>query len=175
MGVPPPKTNLRLAEKAAVKYYASGVREFSRVFAELDKYKVNNQKAPEPSPASEQVEDDLESWLDEMHLEDGTREQFMRCGSHSGRPKVIYEDVVLYRCSWCGNPSAGLRKCGQTLFSFHGLLTAIVISRQRLREIEVSILLRNFINKANLNPFARYCDSGCQKAHWADHKKSCKQ
>ena len=55
----------------------------------------------------EKLEDDLETWLSNMRLEDGTLEQTLRCGSE----KAHFEHVTLYKCSWCGNPSSILRKC----------------------------------------------------------------
>ncbi|KAF8180414.1 hypothetical protein BJ912DRAFT_981245 [Pholiota molesta] len=136
IGIPPPKTNLRLAQQAAVKYYATGVREFSRVFAELDKYKLKGQEG-EIKPNPEKLEDDLATWLEGMRLEDGTMEETFRCGGSSSRPEVIFDSLSLYRCSWCGNPSAALKKCSGCAKT-------------------------------------RYCDSGCQKLHWGEHKKVCK-
>ncbi|KAF9480919.1 hypothetical protein BDN70DRAFT_912470 [Pholiota conissans] len=133
----PPKTNLRLAQQAAVKYYASGVREFSRVFAEMDRIKLSGHDEAELKINPEKIEDDLATWLEGMRLDDGTLEPSTRCGNYSDRPKVMFENVTLYRCSWCGNPSAALKKCGGC-------------------------------------EKTRYCDSGCQKLHWSEHKKTCK-
>jgi hypothetical protein len=110
MGVPPPKTNFRLAQQAAVKHYATGVREFSRVFAELDKDVLKDQGGElKPNPAK--LEDNLATWLEGMHLEDGTLEGTVQCRGSAQRPRVIFENLRLYLCSWCGNPSAVLKKC----------------------------------------------------------------
>ncbi|KAF8180415.1 hypothetical protein BJ912DRAFT_632089 [Pholiota molesta] len=136
IGIPPPKTNLRLAQQAAVKHYATGVREFSRVFGELDKYKLKGQEG-EIKPNPEKLEDDLATWLEGMRLEDGTLEETFSCGGSSSRPKVVFDNLTLYRCSWCGNPSAALKKCSGC-------------------------------------EKTRYCDPGCQKLHWGEHKKFCK-
>lgn len=90
-----------------VKHYSAAVQEFSKVYLELDKVKTKNA----PMVDHEKLEDDLETWLNDVHLEDGTIEQTLRCGSEQ-KLKINFEHVTLYRCSWCGNPSAMLRKCG---------------------------------------------------------------
>ncbi|KAF9480920.1 hypothetical protein BDN70DRAFT_855949 [Pholiota conissans] len=111
IGIPPPKTNFRLAQQAAVKYYASGMRDFSRVFAELDKSRLEGFDEAELKVTPEKVEDDLATWLEGMRLDDGTMEPPLQCGGNFARPKVRFENVTLYRCSWCGNPSVALKKC----------------------------------------------------------------
>jgi len=108
MGVPPPKTTLRLSQQAAVKHYPGAVKEFSRVFEELDRVKPSSSAQ---ALDQDKIEDDLATWLEDIKLEDGTVEETMRCGATNHRPKVDYNHVTLYRCTWCGNPSAVLRKC----------------------------------------------------------------
>lgn len=95
-----------------VKHYSAAVREFSNVYLELDKVKSKNAPAVDHG----KLEDDLESWLNNMHLEDGTIEQ-THCGSEETL-KINFDHVTLYRCSWCGNPSAVLRKCALFFFLF---------------------------------------------------------
>lgn len=112
-GTTPPKTNLRLAQQTVVKYYSAAVKEFSNVYLEFDKVKTKD--APMVDP--EKLEDDLDAWLNDMRLEDGTIEQILRCGSEQTL-KIDFEHVTLYRCSWCGNPSAVLRKCAFFPFLF---------------------------------------------------------
>jgi hypothetical protein len=148
IGIPPPKTNLRLAQQAAVKYYATGVREFSRVFAELDKYKLKGQDG-EIKLNPEKLEDDLATWLEGMRLEDGTMEETFHCGGSSSRPEVIFDSLSLYRCSWCGNPSAALKKCEhtvhllriQSLIGIYHLQAAAVQRRGKLKIMVVVIHL----------------------------------
>lgn len=108
----PPNTNLRLAQQAVVKHYSQAMKEFSRVFEELDNIKTKDA----PAVDHEKLEDDLETWLEDMRLEDGTLEQKLRCGASENVRKVNIENVELYRCSWCGNPSAALKKCQSPLF-----------------------------------------------------------
>lgn len=109
IGIRPPKTILRLAQQAAVKHYSQAVAEFSPIFAVLDDAKLKT-KDPPPFDHSK-LEDDLAVWLEEMHMEDGTLEERMRCQASEDVRKVNFENVELYRCSWCGNPSVALRKC----------------------------------------------------------------
>jgi hypothetical protein len=103
-----------------VKHYSAAVQEFSNVFLELDKAKANNA----PMVDHEKLEDDLETWLNDMYMEDGTIEPALRCDSDSEtKLKINFEHVTLYRCSWCGNPSAILRKCGCWLLRITFVLT----------------------------------------------------
>ncbi len=111
MGVRPPKTNLRLAQQAAVKHYSEAIKEFSGVFEKLDN--INTKGAP--AVDHEKLDDNLAAWLEDMRLEDGTLEQRMRCEASEEVRKVNIENVELYRCSYCGNPSAALRKCQYSL------------------------------------------------------------
>jgi len=116
VGVPPPKTNLRLAQQAAVKHYSGAIKEFSRVFEELDRVKPSGGAQ---TLDQDKIEDDLAAWLADIRLDDGTMEETMRCGAAKHRPKVDYNHVTLYRCSWCGNPSAVLRKCELSPYFLH--------------------------------------------------------
>ncbi|THH05479.1 hypothetical protein EW146_g9890 [Bondarzewia mesenterica] len=59
------------------------------------------------------AEDDLATWLDKIDIEDPDilgGHQHDEDG-HFTHPKVNLNTVELYRCSWCRNPSAVLRKC----------------------------------------------------------------
>lgn len=121
MGLTPAKTNLRLTQEALVKHYPLGIKEYGHVFAKFDKIKET------PSSYaldSDKVRDDLSVWLEDIRLEDGTMEQHLRCGSTAAvmqRPPLrnVNEEVLtfMYRCSWCRNPSAALRKCNIFLVS----------------------------------------------------------
>lgn len=59
------------------------------------------------------AEDDLAVWLEKVEIEDpdiagGHQHEDDRGYLH---PKINFSDVELYRCSWCRNPSALLKKC----------------------------------------------------------------
>ncbi|KAH7910685.1 hypothetical protein BJ138DRAFT_1180100 [Hygrophoropsis aurantiaca] len=133
LGTIPPKTQLRMTQQNIIQRYDTpGVKEWRTIVARFDNTSLSD--IPEPLLSPEKVEDDLAAWLDEMHLDHNNAHSHPETCSH---PRISLNTVELYRCSWCGNPSAVLRKCsgcGKT----------------------------------------RYCDNGCQKMHWADHKVVCK-
>ncbi|KAF4563765.1 hypothetical protein EYR40_003098 [Pleurotus pulmonarius] len=124
----PPKTMLRLTQQTVTKLYADAVNEWGEVISRFD------EGATDRPIVSETVEDDLAAWLDGAHEDHEGDDDAPH--AFCGHPNVNTNHVRLYRCSWCGAPSAALRKCGGCTK-------------------------------------ARYCDSGCQKSHWKDHKKSC--
>ncbi|KAF8067865.1 hypothetical protein FPV67DRAFT_1562105 [Lyophyllum atratum] len=121
----PPKTNLRLAQETVVKLYTAGAAEFGPVVE-----KAASEERLKPI-STEKLEDELAAWLENTHVHDHVDNEL-----HGLHPKVNTNAVQLYRCSFCGNPSAVLRKCSGCAKT-------------------------------------RYCDSGCQKSHWTEHKKSC--
>jgi hypothetical protein len=118
IGVTPPKTNMRLGQKAVVKLYPSAVQEFGSVIAKADS------ESPDASvPVSrEKLEDDLAAWLEDMHVDDGEHDSKLS-GLH---PIINTNHVALYRCSWCGNPSAVLRKC--LAFTLLSMLRSLLFS-----------------------------------------------
>jgi hypothetical protein len=81
------------------------VRSFPDASEEWGEFIANNARLDVPAPSAEKVEDDLAAWLGDMHLEGED--------DHCHKPATFSTlHVELYRCSWCGNPSAALRKCG---------------------------------------------------------------
>ena len=93
---------MRLSRKTVLKHYAAGVKEWSDVIERFDNL---DSIGPEAIP-KDKVEDDLASRLNSVHMD--IEEDHPRACSH---PKINPNRVELYRCSWCGNPSAVLRKC----------------------------------------------------------------
>ncbi|CDO78081.1 hypothetical protein BN946_scf184702.g2 [Trametes cinnabarina] len=148
MGYSITKTQLNLARELILKHYTDGAREWGAFVKHCDDLDARFQEEYVGSPP-ESADDDLAEWLERIDLvsddEDhgGTHGHSNAYGSghHHGRalPQARNEksNYELYRCSWCGNPSAVLRKCGGC---------------------------------GN----TRYCDSGCQKSHWSEHKLDCK-
>jgi len=106
--IPTPKTFLRNAEQTVVKSFSTAVQEWGDVIERLgvDDGKGTHEVSEPPKVSPGMVEDNLASWLDEMHMDDGG-EATLACA----HPKVNVNSVELYHCSWCGNPSAVLRKC----------------------------------------------------------------
>ncbi|KAF8217753.1 hypothetical protein K438DRAFT_1656655 [Mycena galopus ATCC 62051] len=98
IGVPPPKTYLRLTQQTVVKLFTNAAAEWGDFYA-------GKLTGDSPDLRTEKVEDDLAAWLGDLHLEDEHNE-------HSKpTPTFNSSHLELYRCSWCGNPSAVLRKC----------------------------------------------------------------
>lgn len=104
IGVTPPRTNLRLAQQTVTRLYTSAAAEFGSVVVKAAS------KTPVKPVSHEKLEDDLAAWLENTHIHDGDHDDEPR-GLH---PKVNTSSVALYRCSWCGNPSAVLRKCSKS-------------------------------------------------------------
>ncbi|KAJ7731107.1 hypothetical protein DFH07DRAFT_929368 [Mycena maculata] len=100
IGIPPPKTNLRLTQQTVVRLFPEATKEWGEF--------IGNSLAimSQPTLSTEKVEDDLAAWLDDVHIEG-------KPDDHCHEPATFSSSrVELYRCSWCGNPSAILRKCG---------------------------------------------------------------
>lgn len=104
MGNAPAKTELRQTQQMVVSMYPDASKQWGEVIERFDKNRI----AKEPEILAEKVDDDLAAWLDDLHLENGDHESHPEGFSH---PVLNDDYVALYRCSYCGNPSAMLRKC----------------------------------------------------------------
>ncbi|EIW60332.1 uncharacterized protein TRAVEDRAFT_45581 [Trametes versicolor FP-101664 SS1] len=143
MGYPVARTQLNLAREILLRHYTDGAKEWGALVRRYDELEARAQASVS---CCTEGDDDLAEWLEKIDMDDPDDENsiYMRehGGAHAHRhgvPKAKSEmtSYELYRCSWCGNPSAVLRKCagcGKT----------------------------------------KYCDSGCQKSHWTEHKADCK-
>ena len=107
LGLTIKKTQIRLTRELVLNQYVKAAEEFGafiRRFDDLDS------RADQQRPiSSTQADDDLAAWLENLKLENGEDESEPHMCSH---PRISTNNVELYRCSWCGNPSAVLRKCG---------------------------------------------------------------
>ncbi|KAM5542894.1 hypothetical protein V8D89_003278 [Ganoderma adspersum] len=107
------RTDIFLTRRGILDNWTSGAyKEWTPFLDCLTRLKEGGRSSPGPS------REELENWrkLD----------------------SILNENTQLYRCSWCTNPSAILRKCSGC-------------------------------NKA------RYCDGQCQRLHWREHRRSCKE
>ncbi|TFK49395.1 hypothetical protein OE88DRAFT_1737014 [Heliocybe sulcata] len=102
-GYPVPDTLTRLTRQTVLSLYTVAVAEWSSIIRRFDE-EIDGHDPSELS--KERREDDLAAWLDDVHLHE--HQSHAESCSH---PRVNVNDVSLYRCSWCGNPSAVLRKC----------------------------------------------------------------
>ncbi|TFK22369.1 hypothetical protein FA15DRAFT_681689 [Coprinopsis marcescibilis] len=108
MGVTPPRTFMRLTQEKVIKLLPESMKEFEHVF--------NRKNTDGHGPKTKDVNDydDLSVWLDKVVLEDGEVEGppvHGHGGGDVGAYKVNPSKFELYRCSYCGNPSAALKKC----------------------------------------------------------------
>ncbi|KAG6907808.1 hypothetical protein DXG01_007290 [Tephrocybe rancida] len=101
--IKPPRTNLRLGQETVIRYYTAAAAEFGHVIAKAASEERHETVSPE------KLDDDLSAWLDGTHLHNEPDTDL-----HGLHPKVNTNSVALYRCSFCGNPSAALRKCSSS-------------------------------------------------------------
>ncbi|TDL19575.1 hypothetical protein BD410DRAFT_900101 [Rickenella mellea] len=142
----PSKTRMRLSHELVMKRMASAAKDWDKIVEHCATQTLPGD-ADATSTQNTKLEDNLAAWLDEMHLdgddgEDSSHDHCLHGQGHGSDQqeritKVDNNDLELYRCSWCRNPSAALKKCSSC-------------------------------------GRARYCDGGCQKAHWKKHKRFCK-
>ncbi|KAF8651578.1 hypothetical protein AX16_004694 [Volvariella volvacea WC 439] len=123
IGVPPPKTYVRLAQQTVVKLFSEAVAEYGSMMSIIDSKDLG-------TITPERAEDELAAWLEELELELEDEHEHEHGHGHDhgahthahphgvkkpkkerGHPNVNSNHVSLYRCSWCGNPSAVLKKC----------------------------------------------------------------
>ncbi|TDL19576.1 hypothetical protein BD410DRAFT_751998 [Rickenella mellea] len=97
----PAKTVFRLTHQVVIERMAAAAKEWDEIVARCAI------TAPRQALPTDQAEDHLAAWLDEMHLDDHT-DDGPECTTH---PKINTNKVELYKCSWCSNPSAILKKC----------------------------------------------------------------
>jgi hypothetical protein len=98
-----------LTQQTIVKLYSEAVKEWGSVIARFDSLFAG--KGPGALNVNvDKVEDSLAAWLDEIELEDGEHGAH-RHSDRRGYGKFEIENVTLYRCSWCSNPNAALKRC----------------------------------------------------------------
>lgn len=110
-------TQVNIVRALLLTSYAASSREWGALVNRYDELDTDAVEEGPISPA--QADDDLAQWLGNLDIsEDATEENDGHdpC-SYAGRRQweqaitVEMGDHALYRCSWCGNPSAALRKC----------------------------------------------------------------
>jgi hypothetical protein len=92
--------------------YPEAVKEWGSVINRFDSLEKESEGEglDAPDVPADQVEESLAAWLDEIELEDGEHGAH-RHSDRCGHGKVDIENVTLYQCSWCTNPSAALKRC----------------------------------------------------------------
>ena len=105
IGFPYKKTQMRLSREMMVKLYPKAANDFSSTISYYDSlYNISSEKE---GACVARAEDTLAAWLDEVHADDGEEGHHTHCV----HPKINSNTVELYRCTYCRNPSAGLKKC----------------------------------------------------------------
>jgi hypothetical protein len=124
-----------------VKHYAAAAKKWDGVLISTDSHwtevskererqRRHNQNKTQPdskegeSPAPVSGLDDIVNWLEQLdldvtatshgqdHKHDHNCSHTMTAyGIDAHRSAIPHSEVELYRCAWCGNPSASLKKC----------------------------------------------------------------
>lgn len=103
-GIVPPKSQIRIAHERIFSRYAAAVKKWDAVVARLDTHSIDKYILPR-----DKAEDRLAAWLHDIQDETGDDIN----NDHPQNLKCLKKNPTeLHRCSWCGNPSAVLRKCG---------------------------------------------------------------
>ncbi len=109
LGINVKNTNIRMTRHTIISRMAAASREWDEA---ISRYKYEGDRKNLNGFVPEKAEDDLAAWLENVKLEDEVGAGALTLERvHMTHPKVNPNDVELYRCSWCRNPSAALRKC----------------------------------------------------------------
>ena len=146
---PVSKTSTRIAALTFYERLQKASKEWDEVTSRL-----NDKALPGAELDKDKVEDSLAQWLERFDITD-VDNRGHAIHEHRGIHATInLSEVDLYRCSWCGNPSAILRKCRGC-------------GKTRCKSCGVPVL--RLIYNSPLD-----CDAACQKQHWsASHRKVC--
>lgn len=112
------RTQLNLSRELALSLYTPGAKEWGTLVQRFDRLDRCENSGDSSRASSSLVDDDLSEWLGNVSLDDDEHadHDHHACGSHGKRSDAAVggetSSYELYRCSWCGNPSAILRRCG---------------------------------------------------------------
>ncbi|KAF8551763.1 hypothetical protein OG21DRAFT_1477998 [Imleria badia] len=106
-GVDPPMSQLRQAQVTIFSRYRSAAQTWGHIVARLDSTSIDHEHVVQ----RDRPEDQLAAWLHDFRHRNGDDidDDLPEKSSH---PKWSTNPAELHKCSWCGNPSAVLRKCG---------------------------------------------------------------
>lgn len=106
LGRPISKTEGRLAAFTFYERLQQASKEWDEVTARID-----DRNFPGDELDEDKVEDSLSQWLERFDMADVDSRGHVIHEHRGIHATVNLTEVDLYRCSWCGNPSAILRKC----------------------------------------------------------------
>jgi len=106
-GVDPPMSQLRQAQVTLFSRYRAAAEKWGHIVARLDSTSIDHEHVVQ----RDKEEDQLAAWLHDFRHQNGDDidDDLPEKSSH---PKWSTNPAELHKCSWCGNPSAVLRKCG---------------------------------------------------------------
>ena len=106
-GVEPPMSQLRQAQVTIWTRYRSAAQKWGHIVARFDSTSIDHEHVVQ----RDRPEDQLAAWLHDFRHRNGDDidDDLPEKSSH---PKWSTNPAELHKCSWCGNPSAVLRKCG---------------------------------------------------------------
>lgn len=109
------KTYIYLTHKAVLEHLEPSQAEFSDIFDAADKRRAVEHCL---TPTEDQLQDHLDAWFERINLDDQKADPDLRgTGPPVDNRQIRFRleagrcDIMMYRCSWCSNPSAALRKC----------------------------------------------------------------
>lgn len=97
---------MRLSREMMLRLWPKAIKDFASTITYYDAI-YDTASKEEKSVAG--AEDTLAAWLDEISHEDD--EDGHHHDTHCINPRINSNSVELYRCTYCRNPSAALRKC----------------------------------------------------------------
>lgn len=110
-GIPHQKTFPILTARTVLDHYGPGLKEWGSIVERLNEVIEGSADYEDHKPAPMTKGDrerELAAWLNNLDLgEEDEEEDNHACANLKANPKR----VELYRCTYCGNPSAALRKC----------------------------------------------------------------
>lgn len=111
-----PKTQMRIAREIFITQMQEADKEWADTIKSIADLQVYKSRKESRTVIPEKAEDDLAAWLDDVNL-DGDGEinghKHLVIQSHITHTRLHLNKVALYQCSWCGAPSAVLRKCSR--------------------------------------------------------------
>ncbi|TCD65203.1 hypothetical protein EIP91_002989 [Steccherinum ochraceum] len=107
IGFPYKKTQMRLSREMMMRMWPKALKDYASTITHYSKLYEEAAHGPKEERSVTNAEDNLAAWLDDLHLEDGEEGRDMHCV----HPRINSNSVELYRCSYCRNPSAALKKC----------------------------------------------------------------
>ena len=105
-GVDPPMSQLRQAQVTLFSRYGPAAEKWGHIASRLDSTSIDHEHVVQ----RDRPEDQLAAWLHDFRHRNGDDidDDLPEKSSH---PKWSTNPAELPKCSWCGNPSAVLRKC----------------------------------------------------------------